>query len=88
MNSCVYVEFVDVSFSFSFSVFGCVCVCVQKEQLWSGCADAGELCVWYCKDLTKPFHRIQLQDCAGVLCMIKVKNQVSHVFCLARLKRS
>uniref|UniRef100_A0A671KL56 DENN domain-containing protein 3-like n=1 Tax=Sinocyclocheilus anshuiensis TaxID=1608454 RepID=A0A671KL56_9TELE len=27
-------------------------------------------------DLNKPFIRIQLKDCAGVVCMIKVKNQI------------
>uniref|UniRef100_A0A8C1MCN1 DENN domain-containing protein 3 n=1 Tax=Cyprinus carpio TaxID=7962 RepID=A0A8C1MCN1_CYPCA len=47
-----------------------------SEQLWAGLADAGELCVWHCRDLNKPFIRIQLKDCAGVVCMIKVKNQI------------
>uniref|UniRef100_A0A8B9RD96 DENN/MADD domain containing 3a n=1 Tax=Astyanax mexicanus TaxID=7994 RepID=A0A8B9RD96_ASTMX len=35
-----------------------------------------ELCVWHLSDLKKPFQRIQLPDCAGVICMIKVKNQI------------
>ncbi|XP_067282147.1 DENN domain-containing protein 3 isoform X3 [Pseudorasbora parva] len=48
----------------------------ESEQLWAGFADAGELCVWHCKDLSKPYIRIQLKDCAGVVCMIKVKNQI------------
>uniref|UniRef100_A0A8C0YIU2 DENN domain-containing protein 3 n=1 Tax=Cyprinus carpio carpio TaxID=630221 RepID=A0A8C0YIU2_CYPCA len=48
----------------------------QSEQLWVGLADAGELCVWHCRDLNKPFIKIQLKDCAGVVCMIKVKNQI------------
>uniref|UniRef100_A0A673G2Z4 DENN domain-containing protein 3-like n=2 Tax=Sinocyclocheilus rhinocerous TaxID=307959 RepID=A0A673G2Z4_9TELE len=48
----------------------------ESEQLWAGFADAGELCVWHCRDLNKPFIRIQLKDCAGVVCMIKVKNQI------------
>ncbi|XP_016422897.1 DENN domain-containing protein 3-like [Sinocyclocheilus rhinocerous] len=48
----------------------------ESEQLWAGLADAGELCVWHCRDLNKPFIRIQLKDCAGVVCMIKVKNQI------------
>uniref|UniRef100_A0A673LLK7 DENN domain-containing protein 3 n=1 Tax=Sinocyclocheilus rhinocerous TaxID=307959 RepID=A0A673LLK7_9TELE len=51
---------------------------LSSEQLWAGLADAGELCVWHCRDLNKPFIRIQLKDCAGVVCMIKVKNQVRH----------
>ncbi|ROI69400.1 DENN domain-containing protein 3 [Anabarilius grahami] len=48
----------------------------ESEQLWAGFADAGELCVWHCRELNKPFIRIQLKDCAGVVCMIKVKNQI------------
>uniref|UniRef100_A0A671S5Z8 DENN domain-containing protein 3-like n=1 Tax=Sinocyclocheilus anshuiensis TaxID=1608454 RepID=A0A671S5Z8_9TELE len=48
----------------------------ESEQLWAGFADAGELCVWPCRDLNKPFIRIQLKDCAGVVCMIRVKNQI------------
>uniref|UniRef100_A0A8C2J3P0 DENN domain-containing protein 3 n=1 Tax=Cyprinus carpio TaxID=7962 RepID=A0A8C2J3P0_CYPCA len=47
-----------------------------NEELWAGLADAGELCVWHCRDLNKPFIKIQLKDCAGVVCMIKVKNQI------------
>nr|XP_015213003.1 PREDICTED: DENN domain-containing protein 3 isoform X2 [Lepisosteus oculatus] len=56
--------------------FFCSFILFIEDQLWTGCADAGELCVWHVRDLTKPFHRIQLQDCAGVSCMIKVKNQI------------
>ncbi|KAI2653203.1 DENN domain-containing protein 3 [Labeo rohita] len=48
----------------------------NESELWGGFADAGELCVWDCKDLNKRFIRIHLQDCAGVVCMIKVKNQI------------
>ncbi|XP_051519043.1 DENN domain-containing protein 3-like [Myxocyprinus asiaticus] len=48
----------------------------ESEQLWAGFADAGELCVWHCRDLTRPINRIQLKDCAGVICMIKVKKQI------------
>uniref|UniRef100_A0AAY4D376 UDENN domain-containing protein n=1 Tax=Denticeps clupeoides TaxID=299321 RepID=A0AAY4D376_9TELE len=49
---------------------------VQKEQLWSGSADSGQLCVWRCGDLSGTFQKIQLPDCTGVLCMIKVKDQI------------
>ncbi|XP_041933016.1 DENN domain-containing protein 3 isoform X2 [Alosa sapidissima] len=66
----------SLSSSLSRGSFSCFLLFDETEQLWSGCADADELCVWHCRDLTKPFHRIQLQDCAGVLCMIKVKNQI------------
>ncbi|XP_020360569.1 DENN domain-containing protein 3 isoform X1 [Oncorhynchus kisutch] len=48
----------------------------EKEQLWTACIDIGELCVWHLAELTKPFQRIQLPDCAGVTCLIKVKNQI------------
>ncbi|KAF4100852.1 DENN domain-containing protein 3 [Onychostoma macrolepis] len=48
----------------------------ESEKLWAGSADAGELCVWHCTDLNKPFISIQLTDCTGVVCMIKVKNQI------------
>ena len=48
----------------------------QREQLWTACIDVGELCVWHLREPTKPFQRIQLPDCAGVTCLIKVKNQV------------
>ncbi|KAI4900894.1 hypothetical protein NFI96_031877, partial [Prochilodus magdalenae] len=58
------------SFYSSFVVFN------EREQLWTGCTNAGELCVWHLGDLNRPFHKIQLPDCAGVICMIKVKNQI------------
>ncbi|KAG9278943.1 DENN domain-containing protein 3 isoform X1 [Astyanax mexicanus] len=48
----------------------------EREMLYTGCLNAGELCVWHLSDLKKPFQRIQLPDCAGVICMIKVKNQI------------
>ncbi|XP_046886821.1 DENN domain-containing protein 3-like isoform X2 [Hypomesus transpacificus] len=48
----------------------------EKDQLWTSSFDSGELCLWHSKDLTKPFKRMQMQDCAGVNCMIKVKNQI------------
>uniref|UniRef100_A0A8C7G578 DENN domain-containing protein 3 n=1 Tax=Oncorhynchus kisutch TaxID=8019 RepID=A0A8C7G578_ONCKI len=53
-----------------------MCYVFQKEQLWTACIDIGELCVWHLAELTKPFQRIQLPDCAGVTCLIKVKNQI------------
>lgn len=52
---------------------------LQREQLWTGCTNTGELCVWHLSDLKRPFQRIQLPDCRGVSCMIKVKNQVRNV---------
>ncbi|XP_035285111.1 DENN domain-containing protein 3 isoform X2 [Anguilla anguilla] len=48
----------------------------ERDQLWTGCIDMAEVCVWNTRDLTKPFQRIPLQDCKGVTCMIRVKNQI------------
>ncbi|XP_056597836.1 DENN domain-containing protein 3 isoform X1 [Triplophysa dalaica] len=48
----------------------------ESEQLWAGFADAGEICMWHCRDVSRPIIRIQLKDCAGVVCMIKVKKQI------------
>uniref|UniRef100_A0A8C7F755 DENN domain-containing protein 3 n=1 Tax=Oncorhynchus kisutch TaxID=8019 RepID=A0A8C7F755_ONCKI len=54
---------------------GCT-ILLCREQLWTACIDVGELCVWHLREPTKPFQRIQLPDCAGVTCLIKVKNQI------------
>ncbi|RXN00197.1 DENN domain-containing protein 3 [Acipenser ruthenus] len=56
--------------------FSCFQLFIERDQLWTASAECGELCIWHVKDLSKPFHRIQLQDCTGVSCMIKVKNQI------------
>ncbi|XP_028820569.1 DENN domain-containing protein 3 isoform X2 [Denticeps clupeoides] len=56
--------------------FSCCLLLDEKEQLWSGSADSGQLCVWRCGDLSGTFQKIQLPDCTGVLCMIKVKDQI------------
>ncbi|KAJ8334059.1 hypothetical protein SKAU_G00396980 [Synaphobranchus kaupii] len=48
----------------------------ERDQLWTGCVDMAEVCIWNTSDLSKPFQRIPLQDCTGVTCMIKVKNQI------------
>ncbi|KAL4629851.1 DENN domain-containing protein 3 isoform X2 [Arapaima gigas] len=58
------------------TAFSCFLLFPETEQLWTGCTDAGELCMWRCSDLTKPAQKIQLQDCAGVNCIIRVKDQV------------
>uniref|UniRef100_A0AAZ3P5C2 DENN domain-containing protein 3 n=1 Tax=Oncorhynchus tshawytscha TaxID=74940 RepID=A0AAZ3P5C2_ONCTS len=58
-----------------YSIFSTVCF-FQRGQLWTSCSDSDELCLWHCKDLTKPFLRVRLQNCTGVNCMIKVKNQI------------
>ncbi|KAJ8386818.1 hypothetical protein AAFF_G00166130 [Aldrovandia affinis] len=58
------------------TAFSSFTLLTERDQLWTGCADVGELCVWHTRDLTKPFQRIPLQDCTGVTCMIRVKNQI------------
>ncbi|XP_056272029.1 DENN domain-containing protein 3 isoform X2 [Pseudoliparis swirei] len=58
------------------ATFSSLLLLPEKEELWSVCADSGEVCIWHIKDTTKPHHRVALQDCAGCSCMIKVKNQV------------
>uniref|UniRef100_A0A8C9RNE3 DENN domain-containing protein 3 n=1 Tax=Scleropages formosus TaxID=113540 RepID=A0A8C9RNE3_SCLFO len=58
------------------TAFSCFLLLPETEQLWTGCTDAGGICVWHCSDLTNPSQKIQLQDCTGVNCMIRVKDQV------------
>ncbi|KAJ8273365.1 hypothetical protein GJAV_G00100790 [Gymnothorax javanicus] len=48
----------------------------EREQLWTGCIDMAEVCVWNPRDLSRPFQRISLHDCSGVSCMIRVKDQI------------
>ncbi|XP_031668137.1 DENN domain-containing protein 3-like isoform X5 [Oncorhynchus kisutch] len=56
--------------------FSSLILFLERGQLWTSCSDSDELCLWHCKDLTKPFLRVRLQNCTGVNCMIKVKNQI------------
>ncbi|KAM6968155.1 DENN domain-containing protein 3-like [Aplochiton taeniatus] len=59
------------------SSFSCFLVLLEWGQLWTGCADSGELCLWHHKDQSRPFKRITLPDCSSVTCMIRVKDQAS-----------
>ncbi|XP_067834570.1 DENN domain-containing protein 3 isoform X2 [Heptranchias perlo] len=56
--------------------FSCFLVFPEKNQLVTACADKGEVCVWDMKNLSKPWQKIQLQDCISISCMIFVKNQI------------
>ncbi|XP_032875815.1 DENN domain-containing protein 3 isoform X3 [Amblyraja radiata] len=56
--------------------FSCFLVLPGKNQLVTGCADKGEVCFWDMENLSKPWQKIQLQDCSSINCMIIVKNQV------------
>lgn len=49
--------------------------CLQRGQLWTGCADSGELCLWHTNH-RRPYKRISLPNSSGITCMIRVKNQV------------
>ncbi|XP_029370160.1 DENN domain-containing protein 3 [Echeneis naucrates] len=60
----------------SIVTFSSILLLPEREELWSVCADSGEVCIWHIKDPNKPFDRVALQDCIGCYCMIKVKNQV------------
>ncbi|KAK7898355.1 hypothetical protein WMY93_019208 [Mugilogobius chulae] len=48
----------------------------EIEEMWSICADSGEISIWHMKDTSRPFHRVLLPDCLGCYCIIKVKKQV------------
>ncbi|XP_064410596.1 DENN domain-containing protein 3 isoform X2 [Latimeria chalumnae] len=57
--------------------FSCFHVLPERDEFWTACSNTGELCIWNIKPLPKPPpQRLQLQDCTGVNCMIKVKNQI------------
>ncbi|KAL2083902.1 hypothetical protein ACEWY4_019420 [Coilia grayii] len=51
-------------------------VYLERDQIWTSCADSPELCVWHSDNLQKPAQRIELPDSAGVTCMLRVKNQI------------
>ncbi|XP_067887409.1 DENN domain-containing protein 3 isoform X4 [Heterodontus francisci] len=56
--------------------FSCFLVFPEKNQLVTACADKGEVYIWDMKNLSKPWQKIQLQDCNSISCMILVKNQI------------
>ncbi|XP_029927872.1 DENN domain-containing protein 3-like isoform X2 [Myripristis murdjan] len=58
------------------SCFSSFVLILEQGQLWTGCADSGELCLWHIKDHSRPFKRISLPGTTGVTCMIRVKNQI------------
>ncbi|KAM3872673.1 DENN domain-containing protein 3-like [Diretmus argenteus] len=58
------------------SCFSSFILILERGQLWTGCADSGELCLWHMKDLSRPFKRISLPGSSGVACMIRVKDQI------------
>nr|XP_040020179.1 DENN domain-containing protein 3-like [Gasterosteus aculeatus aculeatus] len=61
------------SISSSFSSF---IIVPERGQLWTGCADSGELCLWHTDNHRRPSKRIPLPGSSGVTCMIRVKDQI------------
>ncbi|XP_062421257.1 DENN domain-containing protein 3-like isoform X2 [Pungitius pungitius] len=61
------------SMSSSFSSF---IIIPERGQLWTGCADSGELCLWHTDNHRLPSERILLPGSSGVTCMIRVKDQI------------
>ncbi|XP_034466074.1 DENN domain-containing protein 3-like [Hippoglossus hippoglossus] len=58
------------------SSFSSFIVIPEQGQLWTGCADSGELCLWHMNNHRHPFKRISLPGSSGVTCMIRVKDQI------------
>ncbi|XP_033496322.2 DENN domain-containing protein 3-like [Epinephelus lanceolatus] len=58
------------------SCFSCFIIIPERGQLWTGCADSGELFLWHTNNHRRPFRRISLPGSSGVTCMIRVKDQV------------
>ncbi|KAG8549642.1 hypothetical protein GDO81_020370 [Engystomops pustulosus] len=48
----------------------------QKSQLWVAAADGNEICVYNMGDFSRAPHKILLQDCSVITCMIRVKQQI------------
>uniref|UniRef100_M4AJ32 DENN domain containing 3 n=1 Tax=Xiphophorus maculatus TaxID=8083 RepID=M4AJ32_XIPMA len=49
---------------------------LQRGQVWTGCSDSVELCLWQTDNLKQSPKRISLPGTSGVTCMIRVKNQI------------
>ncbi|XP_056457584.1 DENN domain-containing protein 3-like isoform X1 [Gadus chalcogrammus] len=58
------------------SCFNSFVLIMELGQLWTGCPDSGELCVWHTSDAKRPVKRIPLPGISGVNCMIRVKDQI------------
>ncbi|XP_076009823.1 DENN domain-containing protein 3-like isoform X3 [Genypterus blacodes] len=58
------------------SCFSSFILILERGEVWTGCADSGELCLWNINNYRRPFKRISLPGSSGVTCMIRVKNQV------------
>ncbi|XP_038567498.1 DENN domain-containing protein 3-like isoform X2 [Micropterus salmoides] len=58
------------------SSFSSFVVIPERGQLWTSCADSGELYLWHTNNHRCPFKRISLPGSSGVTCMIQVKDQI------------
>ncbi|XP_070691895.1 DENN domain-containing protein 3-like [Pempheris klunzingeri] len=58
------------------SSFSSFVVIPERGQLWTACADSGELCLWHTNNHRRPSKRISLPGSSGVTCMIRVKDQI------------
>ncbi|XP_015225370.1 PREDICTED: DENN domain-containing protein 3-like [Cyprinodon variegatus] len=58
------------------SCFSCFVVIPEHGQVWTGCSDSVELCLWQTNNLKHPHKRISLPGTSGVTCMIRVKSQI------------
>ncbi|XP_051262918.1 DENN domain-containing protein 3 isoform X2 [Dicentrarchus labrax] len=58
------------------SSFSSFIVFPERGQLWTGCAESGELCLWHTNNHRHPSKRISLPGSSGVTCMIRVKDQI------------
>ncbi|XP_040900931.1 DENN domain-containing protein 3-like isoform X2 [Toxotes jaculatrix] len=58
------------------SSFSSFIVIPERGQMWTGCADSEELCLWHTNNHRCPSKRISLPGSSGVTCMIRVKDQI------------
>ncbi|KAM9852525.1 DENN domain-containing protein 3-like [Aulostomus maculatus] len=58
------------------SRFSSFLVIPERGQLWTGCADSGELCVWHMNSHNSCFKKISLTGSTGITCIIRVKDQI------------
>ncbi|XP_074120769.1 DENN domain-containing protein 3 isoform X2 [Sminthopsis crassicaudata] len=67
---------IDELFKETYVSFLCFQLVPEKDQVWTACAGHRDIYVWNTKDFSRPPHKIQLQDCSEISCMIKVKKQI------------
>ncbi|XP_038616402.1 DENN domain-containing protein 3 [Tachyglossus aculeatus] len=58
------------------SSFLCFQLVPEQDEVWTVGLGSSGVCVWNMKDLSRPPHRIALQGCSEISCVIRVKNQI------------